>query len=703
VTGSSDKDQSAVIRLDTTLHRDSDQLFTEDIVAEQDQLVEGTMLRFPPRSSQTSWPHTRQSRQEVLRRLDGDPFRAQLRKTHLPRLRGTEKFLDWLAEFPGDTWQQRWLASGQEQFAGSDWARLPSEWLTARGESANKGILGSGLMMLICADVIRPSMGWLIERGSCTLATGLSQYRDPNGFAALDRVIAADPTIITANAQPAKARIAVILASKGGGITDITVGDCLQFYDTHSRVRPQGAPGKKLFYVLLHRAGVLGPDAPATLRTMRGRARGQLSVTELVDRYRLQPGPIRDLIIDYLAERRPSLDYSTLNRLALELAGLFWADLEHHHPGIASLHLSAEVATGWKERLKTKTRIVADSATGTRHTVITPRDSAGACCPRSERSTSISLSGRWKNLPDGGPWAAPCPIKSAELSIKKEKQAVKARMDQRTRERLPILPNLLRIANELRNVTAERLTAARQAASGDTITIGRQALRIPAMFRPVNAKVWAQDVVTGARRDLTGEENDAFWAWAAFEVLSRTGIRIEEMLELTHQAVTSYRLPSTSELVPLLQIAPSKTDVERLLLVDPELADVLCAIICRIRMPSGTVPLVPAYDYSEKTWMPPMGLLFQRTVGGEKHAFNPRAIYQIFTRILSASGITDTNGDPIHFRPHDFRRIFITDAVLNGLPPHIAQIIVGHASITTTMGYKNSRELHQMRVFPQVA
>jgi hypothetical protein len=170
--------------------------------------------------------------------------------------------------------------------------------------------------------------------------------------------------------------------------------------------------------------------------------------------------------------------------------------------------------------------------------------------------------------------------------------------------------------------------------------------------------------------------------------LSRMGCRIEEMLELTHQAITSYRLPSTGELVPLLQIAPSKTDVERLLLVDPELADVLSTIICRIRTPSGAVPLVPAYDYSEKTWMPPMGLLFQRTVGGEKHAFNPRAIYQMFARILTVSGITDTDGNPLHFRPHDFRRIFITDAIMNGLPPHIAQIIAGHASITTTMGYK---------------
>ncbi|MCA1681582.1 MAG: site-specific integrase, partial [Actinobacteria bacterium] len=38
--------------------------------------------------------------------------------------------------------------------------------------------------------------------------------------------------------------------------------------------------------------------------------------------------------------------------------------------------------------------------------------------------------------------------------------------------------------------------------------------------------------------------------------------------------------------------------------------------------------------------------------------------------------------------PHSLRRFFITDAIVNGLPPHIAQIIVGHATITTTMGYK---------------
>lgn len=269
--------------------------------------IEAVRHRFRPRRVEASWPHTQQLRDEVLRRLDEPTFRAEHRKTHVPRLRGVRQLLDWLATFPGDTWQQRWLASGQEELSGTRWARLPTEWLTEQGRPAHTGVLGSGLLMLICADVIRPSMTWLISRGSCTLAAGMTKYRDADGFAALDRVIADDPAIINANAQPAKARIAVILASKGGQVTDITVGDCVEFYDTHSRIRPQGAPGKKLFYVLLHRLGVFSADAPATLRALCGRAQGQLATTELVDRYHLQPGPIRGLIIDYLTERRPSL------------------------------------------------------------------------------------------------------------------------------------------------------------------------------------------------------------------------------------------------------------------------------------------------------------------------------------------------------------------------------------------------------------
>ena len=32
--------------------------------------------------------------------------------------------------------------------------------------------------------------------------------------------------------------------------------------------------------------------------------------------------------------------------------------------------------------------------------------------------------------------------------------------------------------------------------------------------------------------------------------------------------------------------------------------------------------------------------------------------------------------------------MFLTDAIMNGLPPHIAQIIAGHRDINVTLGYK---------------
>jgi hypothetical protein len=103
---------------------------------------------------------------------------------------------------------------------------------------------------------------------------------------------------------------------------------------------------------------------------------------------------------------------------------------------------------------------------------------------------------------------------------------------------------------------------------------------------------WADDPATGKRRDLAVEEDLAFWAWAAVEVLRLTGVRVEELLEISHHSLVQYRLPGTGELVPLLQIVPSKTDTERLLVVIPELADVLSVIIRRIRGDNEAVPLV---------------------------------------------------------------------------------------------------------------
>jgi hypothetical protein len=83
-----------------------------------------------------------------------------------------------------------------------------------------------------------------------------------------------------------------------------------------------------------------------------------------------------------------------------------------------------------------------------------------------------------------------------------------------------------------------------------------------------------------------------------------------------------------------------------------------------------------------------MPLLFQRRIGLENRPIPAEGIRGLLAGALAASGITGTDGKPLTYQPHDFRRIFTTDAILNGMPPHIAQLILGHDDINTTMGYK---------------
>jgi hypothetical protein len=242
--------------------------------------------------------------------------------------------------------------------------------------------------------------------------------------------------------------------------------------------------------------------------------------------------------------------------------------------------------------------------------------------------------------------------------------------------------------NEARTTSAACLKTAQSTTPGSSFTAGDRTLRRAETGTGSNARIWAEDPSTGKRHDLNGEETRTFWTWAAVETLRHTGIRIEELTELSHHSLIQYTLPSTSELVPLLQIAPSKTDTERLLVISPELADVLAAIICRIRSQDGTVACVASYDSHERVWNPPLPLLFQRRFSIEQRAIPADTLRYWITRALDGAGITDAAGQPLRFTPHDFRRLFITDAVLHGMPPHIAQLVAGHRDINTTMGYK---------------
>ncbi|HXZ76300.1 MAG TPA: site-specific integrase [Streptosporangiaceae bacterium] len=648
------------------------------------------LARFPPRPACSSWPATEAGRQQVLARLLAAPFPLGNPLSQQNRRLGLVTMLNWLQAQPGGTWQDRWLASSAE--GQPDWRDLAAAWKTTRPgkPDASPGIprhIGGGLMLLICGDVIRPGIGWLLGNPAAprNLAAEMARTRDSAAFAALD-VLCRDGLVGCHARLTALGNVAVIMAAKGGLAADITVGDCVELLAVAGQL-----PGtdrhfrSPLFYQLLRAQGAFGEDAPATMRVFG--SRGRPTCEQLIDRYRIACRPVRDVLVDYLAERQAAMDFSSLQRLAYLLGKLFWADIEAHHPGISSLKLPRDVAAAWKQRVMTRT-VTRKGPAGEPVTTTSPRLD-GRSALTAVRAFYLDIAewadddpARW------GPHAVRCPVTASEASHKKDRSRRKSRMDQRTRERLPVLPTLVAWAEAERAATASRLAAAASADPGATFTLGGQTLRRAVMKTQTTGRIWAEDPATSKRRDLTFEEHRGFWTWAMIEVLRHTGIRIEELTELSHHSLIQYRLPGTGELIPLLQIAPSKTDTERLLVISPELADVLSAVVSRIRGQNGAIPLVVGYDKNERIYNPPMPLLFQHRRHLENQPVSETALRGYLDHALAAIGVTTASGAPLRYTFHDFRRLFITDAIMHGMPPHIAQLVAGHRDINITMGYK---------------
>jgi hypothetical protein len=627
-------------------------------------------VEWEPRLSEQSWWQTRQSREALVERLLGlftDSSAGRSRdKT---RRRGLTKLLDWLQRQPGDTWQDRWLASGADS-AGFGWADLLlSERVPARRHHRDE--LCCGLELLVAGQVIRPGYSWLLRQRQALMLAEAREAIDPDGFQNLDPY--ADHAAGWAKSD-ALNKLTWIVIRKGGLIGDITVGDCVELTTALQEHHFRGSAGRPLFYAMLKQAGVLPAAAPERLRVLR--LDGRRSVEQIVDAYGIECLPVRDLLVEYLTERSPELDHTSLRSVARNLCRLFWRDLEIHHPGIDSLRLVPEVAQAWKERLA--------------H--IRDADGRPVRLRVNYRCELVFVRAFYEDIARWAaddpsrwaPWVAPCPIKASEVTRKKAQARVKARMDQRTRTQLPLLPALLRAVEQHRKDAEERINAAVATPAGDRFTASGQEFQ--RCRQGESGRVYAVGLATDRRRDLTHEESAAFWSWATVEVLRHTGIRIEEMLELTHHSFVAYTLPTTGEVVPMLQVAPSKTDAERLLLVSPELGEVLTAIIFRVRAGKAALPLVAAYDVFEQTWSPPMPFLFQRRFGTENRPITRSYIRECLVTTSHEAQITAAD-QPLQWRPHDFRRIFVTDAIRSGLPPHIAAKVCGHSTMDTTMGY----------------
>ena len=243
--------------------------------------------------------------------------------------------------------------------------------------------------------------------------------------------------------RPPSAGPRIIVAATGGTLAEVTAGDFLELLDAEA---PMSAAGPATTAPC--RGGCCARPA-SSARARRPRwpqlhTIGQRTPAELIDRYQLSCRPVRDLLVDYLQERQPALDHTQPGHpRPSSSAGNFWADLERHHPGIGSLNLPPEVATAWKQRLRTTDHDA--RARQRRNPVAAAYLPATPCSP--VRALYLDLAcwaaedpARW------APWAVPSPVSKADVNSRKEDRRRKSRMDARTRERLPVLPVLARSA-----------------------------------------------------------------------------------------------------------------------------------------------------------------------------------------------------------------------------------------------------------------
>ena len=130
--------------------------------------------------------------------------------------------------------------------------------------------------------------------------------------------------------------------------------------------------------------------------------------------------------------------------------------------------------------------------------------------------------------------------------------------------------------------------------------------------------------------------------------------------------------------------------------VRPELAHVFSRIVLRHTNTAEavsdessppTMPLVSRWD-DHGAFSAPLPYLSQRGfLIGRRSVISPGTVWNWLVAAAAEANLLDNDGTPLTLSPHDFRRIFLTDVVRNGLPIHIAAQLAGHDDLNTTRRY----------------
>lgn len=652
-------------------------------------------------------------------------------RRHTMRI-GVRFVLGRIADQPGITWQERWIAAGDENEAYY-YDQLAyhrtgdpdlSRYVRLQLPQAFKALLRYG--------VIRPSLYLTLNPGIAnSLLPGVLEEHQAD----IDRVAEAATDVAQMTKQGLtrlRLAAAAMIVYTGRPLGDINVTEWVsaerlrrQAEIDYKQWRTQAAavrgnmpvppqpfraqPWSKMLrlagaYAGARQAGLLQarppePGANPLPPTLDGAMRPAVNLTNILAAHGKDlPPRVRALIYDVYTIDGAAMDYSTLKHHIGDINTYFRA-IHQVLPGHDSMNIPLNLREAVFNQL-TRTNSTAAARPDQERLALGHMLSrvrivytmTNTVVMRAELTQHLDVLGTF-------PWSAA----TVRRISKKERARRKSKFHSKVNTQLPHLDRIVAAAHDLQQRTDRIRDAARQTLPGDTFTVDGVVYRRskgtsdpqgdgvpPLSIRP-------EDGPAMGWFDIEHRAYQNAQACTLTVLLRESGLRIEEVAELEVENLAT--IASGDQAIPAMTVNPGKLDRERIVGLTPEALRALHALIIRTRERYGTSPLVQRADWHEGTDNPPARLIFH-TVSRRIHIGPSREHFAgLLSRVTAHYDAHFQPEAPVgKISPHHMRRLFASDLGRRGVDILAIGEILGHAHTQSTDTYLHMSEAEALAV-----